>query len=72
MFTLWAEETLLEDNLVFDIIFLIYYESLCACSAEKWKKLCSLYKVYDYPQLFDINFYILYLVLYLIDPTSTI
>lgn len=49
MFTLWAEETLLEDNLVFDIIFLIYYESLCACSAEKWKKLCSLYKVYDYP-----------------------
>ncbi|OMO74438.1 hypothetical protein CCACVL1_16704, partial [Corchorus capsularis] len=44
LFTLWAEETLLEDNLVLDIIFLIYYESLCTCSAEKWKDLCSIYK----------------------------
>ncbi|KAK6240816.1 hypothetical protein QQP08_007669 [Theobroma cacao] len=44
LFTLWAEETLLEDNLVLDIIFLIYYESLCTCSAEKWKKLCLIYK----------------------------
>ncbi|XWS67769.1 hypothetical protein CRYUN_Cryun04dG0033700 [Craigia yunnanensis] len=44
LFTLWAEETLLEDNLGLDIIFLIYYESLCTCSAEKWKNLCSLYK----------------------------
>ncbi|XVE48907.1 hypothetical protein DITRI_Ditri01bG0039400 [Diplodiscus trichospermus] len=44
LFTLWAEETLLEDNLVLDIIFLIYYESLCTCSAEKWKNLCSLFK----------------------------
>ncbi|XVF00933.1 hypothetical protein REPUB_Repub04eG0044900 [Reevesia pubescens] len=44
LFTLWAEETLLEDNLVLDIIFLVYYESLCTCSAEKWKNLCLLYK----------------------------
>ncbi|KAK8501758.1 hypothetical protein V6N12_072895 [Hibiscus sabdariffa] len=44
LFTLWAEETLLENNLVLDIVFLIYYESLCTCSAERWKKLCSLYK----------------------------
>ncbi|XP_012436343.1 uncharacterized protein LOC105762916 [Gossypium raimondii] len=45
LFTLWAEETLLEDNLVLDIIFLIYYESLCTCTAERWKNLCLLYKV---------------------------
>ncbi|KAK8320545.1 hypothetical protein V6Z12_A12G044300 [Gossypium hirsutum] len=44
LFTLWAEETLLEDNLVLDIIFLIYYESLCTCTAERWKNLCLLYK----------------------------
>ncbi|MBA0743110.1 hypothetical protein Gogos_005828 [Gossypium gossypioides] len=44
LFTLWAEETLLEDNLVLDIIFLIYYESFCTCTAERWKNLCFLYK----------------------------
>ncbi|KAJ6386036.1 hypothetical protein OIU77_029072 [Salix suchowensis] len=44
LFTLWAEETLIEDNLVLDILFLLYYESLCTCNGEKWKKLCLLYK----------------------------
>ncbi|GLT30700.1 hypothetical protein SLA2020_054910 [Shorea laevis] len=44
LFTLWAEETLIEDNLVLDILFLIYYESFCSCNGEKWKKLCSFYK----------------------------
>ncbi|KAJ0076746.1 hypothetical protein Patl1_36101 [Pistacia atlantica] len=44
LFTLWAEETLIEDNLVLDILFLVYYESFCTCNGEKWKKLCSLYK----------------------------
>ncbi|KAI4297724.1 hypothetical protein L6164_037599 [Bauhinia variegata] len=44
LFTLWAEETLIEDNLVLDILFLAYYDSFCTCSGEKWKKLCSLYK----------------------------
>ncbi|KAJ0009757.1 hypothetical protein Pint_34377 [Pistacia integerrima] len=44
IFTLWAEETLIEDNLVLDILFLVYYESFCTCNGEKWKKLCSLYK----------------------------
>ncbi|GLT69630.1 hypothetical protein SLA2020_417670 [Shorea laevis] len=44
LFTLWAEETLIEDNLVLDILFLAYYESFCTCDGERWKKLCSLYK----------------------------
>lgn len=43
---MWAEETLIEDNLVLDILFLAYYESFCTCDGGRWKKLCSLYKVY--------------------------
>ncbi|KAL9296251.1 hypothetical protein ACSQ67_022147 [Phaseolus vulgaris] len=44
LFTLWAEETLIEDNLVLDILFLAYYDSFCTCSGEIWKKFGSLYK----------------------------
>ncbi|KAF3434642.1 hypothetical protein FNV43_RR21727 [Rhamnella rubrinervis] len=44
LFTLWAEETLVEDNLVLDILFLVFYESFCTCNGESWRKLCSLYK----------------------------
>ncbi|OIV99597.1 hypothetical protein TanjilG_17407 [Lupinus angustifolius] len=44
LFTLWAEETLIEENLVLDILFLAYYDSICTCSGETWKKFCSLYK----------------------------
>ncbi|XP_074329282.1 uncharacterized protein LOC141666927 isoform X2 [Apium graveolens] len=43
-FTLWAEETLIEDNLVLDILFLAYYESFCTCNGKQWKKLCLLYE----------------------------
>ncbi|KAK9165180.1 hypothetical protein Scep_000371 [Stephania cephalantha] len=42
--TLWAEEILMEVNLVLDTLFLFYYESLCACTCEHWKRLCLLYK----------------------------
>ncbi|KAK9164468.1 hypothetical protein Syun_005370 [Stephania yunnanensis] len=42
--TLWAEEILMEVNLVLDTLFLVYYESLCACTCEHWKRLCLLYK----------------------------
>jgi nuclear pore complex protein Nup188 len=45
LFTLWAEETLIEDNLILDILFLIYNESYCSCNGERWRKLCSFYKV---------------------------
>lgn len=45
LYTLWAEETLIEDNLILDILFLVYYESFCDCDAECWKKLCALYEV---------------------------
>ncbi|XP_010555238.1 PREDICTED: uncharacterized protein LOC104824773 isoform X2 [Tarenaya hassleriana] len=44
LFTLWAEETIIEDNLVLDILFIVYYESFCTCNGESWRKLCSLYK----------------------------
>lgn len=44
LFTFWAEETLIEDNLVLDILFLVYYESFCSCNGENWKLLFSLYK----------------------------
>ncbi|KAI3804009.1 hypothetical protein L1987_32177 [Smallanthus sonchifolius] len=44
VFTLWAEEMLIEDNLVLDILFLAYYESFCTCDGKQWKSLCLLYE----------------------------
>ncbi|PON83420.1 hypothetical protein TorRG33x02_208350 [Trema orientale] len=44
LFTLWAEEMLLEDHLVLDILFLAYYESFCICNGERWKNLCLILK----------------------------
>ncbi|KAK9070882.1 hypothetical protein SSX86_009450 [Deinandra increscens subsp. villosa] len=45
VFTLWAEEILIEDNLVLDILFLAYYESFCTCDGKQWKHLCLLYEM---------------------------
>ncbi|GJX61656.1 hypothetical protein Tco_0294556 [Tanacetum coccineum] len=45
LFTLWAEEMLIEDNLVLDILFIAYYESFCTCDGKQWKKLCLLYEM---------------------------
>ncbi|KAJ0974274.1 hypothetical protein J5N97_016239 [Dioscorea zingiberensis] len=42
--TLWVEETLIEDNLILDILFLCYYDSFCTCGSEQWKTLCLLFK----------------------------
>eukprot|EP00268_Persea_americana_P036026 TRINITY_DN35516_c0_g1_i1.p1 TRINITY_DN35516_c0_g1~~TRINITY_DN35516_c0_g1_i1.p1 ORF type:complete len:2020 (+),score=353.46 TRINITY_DN35516_c0_g1_i1:707-6061(+) len=42
--TLWAEETLIEVNLILDILFLAYYENFCTCKSEQWKRLCLLFK----------------------------
>lgn len=44
LYTLWAEETLIEDNLVLDILFLAYYECFSACNGKQWKKLLLLYE----------------------------
>ncbi|KAL5561138.1 hypothetical protein UlMin_030885 [Ulmus minor] len=44
LFTLWAEATLIEENLVLDILFLAYYESFCNCNGERWKQLCLFFK----------------------------
>ena len=60
LFTLWAEETLIEDNLILDILFLAYYESFCVCNGAQWKKLCLLYKVFCHPYV-DVGFYFLFL-----------
>ena len=58
-FSLWAEETLIEDNLVLDILFLAYYESLSTCNGGTWKALCSLYKV-SCSSFFKLNLFIEY------------
>ncbi|KAK3028660.1 hypothetical protein RJ639_037840 [Escallonia herrerae] len=44
LFTLWAEETLIEENVVLDILFLAYYESFCTCDGKEWRKLCLFYE----------------------------
>lgn len=44
LFTFWAEETLTEDNLILDILFITYYESFVRCNADRWRALCLLYK----------------------------
>ncbi|XP_038902765.1 uncharacterized protein LOC120089385 isoform X2 [Benincasa hispida] len=44
LFTFWAEETLTEDNLILDILFIAYYESFVRCNADRWRTLCLLYK----------------------------
>ncbi|XP_059297405.1 uncharacterized protein LOC132050256 isoform X2 [Lycium ferocissimum] len=43
LYTLWAEEIVTEDNLILDVLFLIFYE-FCPCTGELWKKFCSLYE----------------------------
>ncbi|CAN4119728.1 unnamed protein product [Withania somnifera] len=43
LYTLWAEATITEDNLILDVLFLIFYE-FSPCTGELWKKMCSLYE----------------------------
>ncbi|MFS7891820.1 putative nucleoporin [Helianthus anomalus] len=58
-FTLWAEEMLIEDNLILDILFIAYYESFCTCDGKQWKNLCLLYEVY-FLSIFTAFFYLFY------------
>ncbi|XP_020587273.1 uncharacterized protein LOC110029360 isoform X2 [Phalaenopsis equestris] len=41
---LWADETIVEDTLILDILFLVYYDNFCVCNAAQWMSLCSLFK----------------------------
>ncbi|XP_073009852.1 uncharacterized protein [Typha latifolia] len=41
---LWVEETLIEETLILDILFLIFYDNFSTCSVGQWKTLCSLFK----------------------------
>ncbi|KAI3723879.1 hypothetical protein L2E82_35640 [Cichorium intybus] len=45
VYSLWAEEMLVEDILVLDILFLAYYESFCTCDGKQWKNLGLLYQL---------------------------
>lgn len=41
---LWIEESVIEENLVLDILFLLYYDNFCCCNFEQWSRLCSNFK----------------------------
>lgn len=41
---LWVEESVIENNLILDSLFLVYYDNFCTCSCEQWERLCSIFK----------------------------
>lgn len=41
----WAEETVLEQSLFLDILFLLYYEPLLSCKATRLMELLQLFQV---------------------------
>lgn len=41
---LWAEETLIEESLIMNILFLLYYEPAHICTADRWKSLLGVFK----------------------------
>ncbi|XP_042423045.1 uncharacterized protein LOC122010593 [Zingiber officinale] len=41
---LWVDESLIEGNLLMDILFLAYYDNSSSCNIEQWKTICSLFK----------------------------
>ncbi|KAH7373926.1 hypothetical protein KP509_17G079700 [Ceratopteris richardii] len=41
---LWAEEIVMEEHLVLDIMFLLYFDPSCFCSFSRWKELYALFK----------------------------
>lgn len=42
---LWAEQAVVEEHLVMDIVFLLYFDPLCSCSFMRWKELFVMFKV---------------------------
>eukprot|EP00249_Psilotum_nudum_P036507 c7711_g1_i1 orf=103-2532(+) len=44
LISLWAEETAVEQSLVLDILFLLYYEPICPCSFHKWKEIFVMFE----------------------------
>jgi hypothetical protein len=44
----WLEETLIEINLIFDILFLFFYDNLSRCNGGLWIMLCSIFKVHPF------------------------
>ncbi|WOL09689.1 hypothetical protein Cni_G18442 [Canna indica] len=41
---LWIDESLIEGNLLMDILFLAHYDSFCICNFEQWRTMCSIFK----------------------------
>lgn len=52
----WAEETVLEQSLLLDILFLLYYEPLNSCKAARFKELLSCFQVL-YLKCVHFNFF---------------
>lgn len=44
----WAEETVLEQSLLLDVLFLLYYEPLNSCKAARFKELLTSFQVWFY------------------------
>lgn len=42
---LWVEEMLIEANLIFDILFLSFYDNFSPCTLDQWKSLSNLFRV---------------------------
>jgi hypothetical protein len=42
---LWVEETLIEATLIFDILFLTFYDNFSPCTLNQWKSLSNLFRV---------------------------
>ncbi|KAJ4780327.1 Nucleoporin NUP188 [Rhynchospora pubera] len=41
---LWVEEMLIEANLIFDILFLAFYDNFTRCTLDQWKSLSSIFR----------------------------
>lgn len=52
------EETLIEVNLILDILFLVFFDNFSICSGGVWITLCSIFKVsVFFPWPVQLNFY---------------
>lgn len=51
------EETLIEVNLILDILFLTFYDNFSRCNGRQWITLCSIFKVSVFFLDLKLNFY---------------
>ncbi|KAJ7540471.1 hypothetical protein O6H91_10G016600 [Diphasiastrum complanatum] len=41
---MWVEETILEQSLLMDVLFLLYYKPLCICNSSRWEELLLMFQ----------------------------